>query len=151
MTSSPIIFPPPVWNNQDIVLYHGTVDSVALAIETGVILVSRGRTHTDFGPGFYTTTLLRQAHTWAAQIASSKAGTKPAVIEITLGREDLAQLETLAFVRGDFHADDFWSLVHYCRKGATDHGRMVPNTCREAILGWSYRASWSAASSSASA
>jgi hypothetical protein len=130
-----IVFPPPIWNNQDIVLYHGTVDSVALAIETGVILVSHGRTHTDFGPGFYTTTLERQAYTWAAQIADSKAGAKPAVIEITVGREDLALLDTLVFARGDFDAGDFWSLIHHCRKGATDHGRMVPNTYYDLVYG----------------
>ena len=97
--------------------------------------MSRGRTRTDFGPGFYTTTLLRQAHTWAAEIAASKVGTKPAVIEITVRREDLAQLETLAFARGDFHADDYWSLVHHCRKGAMDHGRVLPKTYYDLVYG----------------
>jgi len=135
MASSPIVFPVPVWNNQDIILYHGTVDSSVAAILTAVNLVSCGRTHTDFGPGFYTTTLLRQAHTWAAQIAASKLAAKPAVIEITVAREDLSKLETLAFARGDFHADDFWSLVHYCRKGATDHGRKVSNTYYDVVYG----------------
>ncbi len=89
MASTPIGFPVPAWIKQDIVVYHGTVDSFAPVVEKGVIQVSLGRTHTDFGPGFYTTTLLRQAHTWAAEIAASKAGTKPAVIEITILREDL--------------------------------------------------------------
>jgi len=135
MSSNPIVYPPLIWSNQDVVLYHGTVDSVAPAIETGVIRVSRGRTHTDFGPGFYTTTLLRQAHTWAAQIAASKLGAKPAVIEIVVEREALATLETLAFARGDFHADDFWSLVHHCRKGATGHGRKSPNAYYDLVYG----------------
>jgi hypothetical protein len=49
----------------------------------------------------------------------------PAVVELTVSRDDWAQLETLAFVRGDFAADDFWSFVHHCRSGATDHGRRV--------------------------
>jgi hypothetical protein len=38
----------------------------------------------------------------------------------------LAGLDTLAFVRGDFYADDYWSLIHYCRKGALDHSRSSP-------------------------
>ncbi len=38
----------------------------------------------------------------------------------------LGDVQTLAFIRGDFHADDFWSLIHYCRNGATDHGRAAP-------------------------
>jgi hypothetical protein len=123
MASSPILYPPPLWTNQHIVLYHGTVDTIATGIVAVPIRVSLGRTHTDFGPGFYTTTLLRQAHTWAAQIAASKPGSRPAVIELRVSRDDLAILQTLAFARGDFYADDFWSLVHYCRRGATDHGR----------------------------
>jgi len=126
MASNPIIFPPPPWTNQDIVLYHGTVDIFATAIVMGPIRASLGRTHTDFGPGFYTTTLLRQAHTWAAQIAASKPGTRAAVVELRVSRDELADLETLAFARGDFQADDFWSLIHYCRSGATDHGRPFP-------------------------
>jgi Protein of unknown function (DUF3990) len=100
------------------------VDTAAAVILKGPILTRLGRTHTDFGPGFYTTTLLRQAHTWAAQIAATKPGlAQPAVVELRISRNDLARLESLAFVRGDFHADDFWSLIHHCRRGATDHGR----------------------------
>ena len=123
MASHPILYPPIIWTNQNILVFHGTVDTYAPAVLAGPILVSRGRTHTDFGPGFYTTTLMRQAHTWAAQIASTKPGTKPAVIELAIAREDLAGLQSLAFARGDFHAEDFWSLIHHCRKGASDHGR----------------------------
>ena len=123
MASNPIIFPPQVWSNQHIVLYHGTIDTFVTAIVNGPIQTSKGKTHTDFGPGFYTTTLKRQAHTWAAQIAASRPGARAAVVELQISRSDLATLETLAFVRGDFYADDFWSLVHYCRMGATDHLR----------------------------
>jgi hypothetical protein len=123
MASVPIVFPPPPWTNQNVTVYHGTVDVFATGIVTGPIRVSTGRTHTDFGPGFYVTTLQRQAHTWAAQIAASKPGTRPAVIQLQISRDDLATLQTLAFARGDFHADDFWSFVHYCRNGARDHAR----------------------------
>jgi hypothetical protein len=118
-----IVFPPPPWTNQDVRLYHGTTDQHAAAILSGPVKCSLGRPYRDFGPGFYTTTLLTQAHTWAAEVALTIPGATPAVIELTVAREDLAQLDTLAFVRGDFSADDFWSFVHYCRVGATDHGR----------------------------
>lgn len=123
MGSPPIVFAPPPWLNQDIVVYHGTVDTFAPAIQSGPIVVGLGKPNTDFGPGFYTTTQLRQAHMWAAQIAATRPGTSPAVIEIKIKRLLLAGLETIAFVRGDFDAEDYWSLIHHCRKGALDHGR----------------------------
>jgi len=123
MVSSPVLYPPPAWTNQDFVLYHGTIDSYATELVRGKILTSLGRTHTDFGPGFYTTSLPRQAHSWAARLAASIPGTQPAVVQLHLSRTDLARLESLAFVRGDFDAEDFWSLVQHCRTGATGHGR----------------------------
>ena len=123
MAIVPVVYPPSMWRNQDIVLYHGTIDAFAAAVVTKV-QVGLGKPNTDFGPGFYTTTQLRQAHTWAAQIAATKpAGATPAVIELTVARDALADLQALSFVRGDFLADDYWSFVHYCRRGAADHGR----------------------------
>src|SRR5215469_6028727 len=121
MTPLPVVYPPPSWRNQDIVLYHGTVDIFAAAILNGV-RVKSGKPATDFGPGFYTTTVYQQAHTWAVQIAASKPGRLPVVIELTVPRVALAKLRSLVFIRGDFHADDYWSFVHYCRSGATNHG-----------------------------
>lgn len=118
---SPIVFPPPPWVNQDIVLYHGTIDSLVAPVLTGVQVAS-GRPGRDFGPGFYTTTVRRQAEKWAAQIAVAKSAI-PAVIQIDVKRGDLAQLQTLSFVLGDDYADDYWSFVHHCRLGALDHGR----------------------------
>jgi hypothetical protein len=135
MSWPPIVHPPLPWSNQDLVVYHGTVDTHAGAIQAGPIIVSRGRPNTDFGPGFYTTTSKRQAHMWAAQIAATRPGTLPAVIEITIKREPLARLETIAFVRGDFDAEDYWSLIHHCRKGASDHGRPNPSQYYDVIYG----------------
>jgi Protein of unknown function (DUF3990) len=123
MGTTPIIYPPPIWTDQDLVLFHGTMDAYAAAIVKGPVLTSLGRKGTDFGPGFYTTTLLAQAHTWAAQIAATVLGANPAVVEIVASRTSLAGLEALAFARADFHAEDFWSFIHHCRKGAADHGR----------------------------
>ena len=72
---------------------------------------------------------------WAAEIAATTPGAMPAVIRIKVSREKLARLDTLAFVRGDFYADDFWSLVHYCRKGAFDHGRKGRISCYDIVYG----------------
>jgi hypothetical protein len=71
---------------------------------------------------------------WSAQISATRSGTSPAVIELTINREALAKLETLAFVRGDFDAEDYWSLIHYCRKGAVDHAR-VPASYYDVVYG----------------
>lgn len=126
MASLPIVYPPPPWTNQDILLYHGTVDTFVPPLTSRLVRSSAGKPGTDFGPGFYTTTVKAQAHMWAVQLSASRAGTSPAVVEFSVSRDALARVETLAFVRGDFNADDFWSLVHYCRNGATDHGRPHP-------------------------
>jgi len=135
MASLPIVFPPTKWSNQEIVVYHGTVDTFAAVILSGPIRISLGKPNTDFGPGFYTTTLQRQAQMWAAQISATRPGTSPAVIEITIKRKTLAALESLAFVRGDFDADDYWSLVHHCRKGALNHGRTAPSVYYDVVYG----------------
>jgi hypothetical protein len=80
MTFLPVAYPPPPWTNQDIVLYHGTVDLFATTTLARV-RVKLGKLGTDFGRGFYTTTIYTQAHTWAVQLAGSMPGSKPAVIE----------------------------------------------------------------------
>jgi len=144
MASPPIVFPPPPWLNQDIIVYHGTVDTFAAAIVSGPVLVGLGKPNTDFGPGFYTTTLKRQAQMWAAQTLATRLGTSPAVIEMTIVRLSLASLETIASVRGDFDADDYWSLIHHCRKGALDHARVPPAQYYDVVYGpvaafWSQR------------
>jgi hypothetical protein len=59
----------------------------------------------------------------------------PAVLEITLDRIALGQLETLAFVRGEREAEDFWSLVSHCRSGATDHARHGREACYDVVIG----------------
>lgn len=43
-----------------------------------------------------------------------------------MSRDELAKLECLAFVRGDFDARDYRSLVHHCRSGNNGHMRVVP-------------------------
>jgi hypothetical protein len=72
---------------------------------------------------------------WAAQISATRPGTNPAVIKIEITRTSLANLDTIAFVRGDFDAEDNWSLIHHCRKGALDHGRPSPKPSYDVVYG----------------
>ncbi len=142
MALPPIVFPAPSWSNQDVVLYHGTLVAFVPSILKRVQL-SLGKRYRDFGAGFYLTTVLRQAQTWAAQIAATKSGAVPAVIQFTVSRDALAGLQILAFVRGDFDADDYWSFVHYCRiTGAADHGRAGLQKYYDVVYG-PVTASWS--------
>ena len=113
---------PPTWNNQKLVLYHGTIDSEAAGIVTQVD-ISKGRKYTDFGRGFYTTTILRQAKSWAWTRSQRKPGSKPAVVCLEIERDALAELQSLWFVCGSFDSDDFWSLIFHCRSGKGPHGR----------------------------
>src|SRR6266545_2112421 len=116
MVAIPPTFSPSSWTNQLLTLYHGTVDAYVQSILGGVN-ISQGRSHTDFGQGFYTTTIERQALSWAWQLSQRLPRTLPAVIRFDVSRDDLADLECLWFVRGSFDADDFWSLVFHCRTG----------------------------------
>ncbi len=116
---------PAPWKNQDIHLYHGTVSTHAQNIEKNVDL-KKSKPYTDFGPGFYTTTVFDQAKAWAFTIwirRGQPPQDKPAVVEFIVSRDRLAELESLWFVRGDRAADDYWSLVWYCRLGKLDHAR----------------------------
>jgi hypothetical protein len=93
-----------------------------MSIEAGSIQIQHGRPLTDFGQGFYTTTCRRQAASWAKGIAVRKR-TSPAVVRLALKYEELAELDTLAFVRGAVDADHYWSFVTHCRSGGLHHQR----------------------------
>jgi predicted sugar kinase len=102
-----MLFPPESWTNPVVRLYHGTLRSHAESLVTQGIQAGMGRTRTDFGPGFYTTTLERQAQSWAYEAAERISGDAAAVVMIEMDRDQLAELHTLAFVRGDFDAEDY--------------------------------------------
>lgn len=112
----------PLWNSQEIVLYHGTLDidvpSIMQHVDPTVC-----RFLTDFGRGFYTTTNLQQAEHWARDLARQTAGGAAAVLSFAVDRDALAKLECLIFVRASVNAVDFWSFVQYCRTVAGDHNR----------------------------
>lgn len=137
---SPALFnTPAAWSNQDITLYHGTLTRHVASIHAG-INPAMGRPYTDFGIGFYTTTLIDQARSWAweakeqAIMAGDPAATG-SVLAYTLGREKAAALDTLAFVRGDWDAEDFWSFIFHCRHGLPGHGRGGPSPWYDIVYG----------------
>jgi Protein of unknown function (DUF3990) len=111
------ILPPliPARTHQPIELYHGTAALFVPSILSGVD-VKAGNRFTDFGLGFYATTLLRQARFWARRVAF-RYNSLPAVVHFTVDRTALARLDTLWFVRGGRDAVDYWSLVRHCRLG----------------------------------
>ncbi len=111
----------PPWTDQDVFLYHGTVD-IHVASILAAVDVTVGGLLKDFGRGFYTTTSRAQATDWANALAAHGPG-RPAVLRLTVPRNDLALLETLAFVRGEPAATDYWSFVQYCRTIGRDHNR----------------------------
>ncbi len=118
-----LLDPPPAWKNQPLILYHGTTDAYARHILTSGVDVQLGSESSDFGRGFYTTTLLAQARSWAWTQTRPPVQARPAVVEFRVPREQLSRLETVSFVRGDHDAEDFWSLVIHCRSGYFGHGR----------------------------
>lgn len=136
-----VFAPPPPWTNQDLVLYHGTIDTHAASLVAGVSL-AHCTARTDFGKGFYTTTLLRQAQSWAWLLAQRRPGAKPVVIKFTLSRNALSGLQAVWFVRGDFNATDFWSLVCYCHTGSPPHARTSPMPAEYDLVVGPVSASW---------
>lgn len=112
----------PLWNNQEILLYHGTLDVHVPSIMQQVD-PTLCRFLTDFGRGFYTTTNLQQAERWARNLALQTAGGTAAVVSFAVERDEIAKLDCLIFVRGSANAIDFWSFVQYCRTVAADHNR----------------------------
>ena len=112
----------PPWYDQDIVLYHGTVETHVTSIDRAVDPRRGGRLK-DFGRGFYTTTSRQQAEQWAYALAYQTPGGVPAVVRFTVERHALAGLDVLFFVRGNPGAVDFWAFVQYCRTTGADHNR----------------------------
>ena len=118
------------WTNGPLILYHGTTDDAATAISKP----SRAWPHgidfdlckplRDFGRGFYLTTVLRQAESWAdrkfRQHQKSKQAACSAVLRFEVDRNQLAPLLSLCFVT-DNSNPDYWDFVYYCRRGTRTH------------------------------
>ena len=128
-------FEPPPWDGERVMLYHGTLERHAASVLAGVDL-RFALAKQDFGRGFYTTPHLRQAFAWATKLASRPhALGAPAVIVFEVSLDDLARLDTLAFVRGEFEAERFWSLVWRCRRSGTHHGRVSNDGWYDVVVG----------------
>jgi hypothetical protein len=121
----PIRDPAPLWSNPDVnryvILWHGCVTDDKNAIEKSGVDPTLGRPNTDFGRGFYTTTIERQARHWAwARFYDPKfsraTGIQPVVLRFRVDRHELAKLAAIAFGSGDYDDTDFWSLVQHCRQ-----------------------------------
>lgn len=134
-TTPPLLDPAPDWDRpgdpanfrQFLVLWHGCTswDLDKIQSDPSLIGARVGRVDSDFGQGFYTTSVKRQARHWAWKryydIPASALGPtgiplQPVVLKFRLKLEDLAPLESLHFVLGGYDDERFWSLVQYCRQ-----------------------------------
>src|SRR5581483_8866529 len=132
-----LLSPAPEWvggRTEFVVLWHGCTALDKDAIEAGGIDLARCAVNTDFGRGFYTTTLERQAREWAWERRRSWGrgrgrgrANPPVVLRFRVRRytrtprqsaldDGLDRLASLHFVRGDFEAEEYWSLVQHCRR-----------------------------------
>lgn len=107
-------------------------------MEASGIDLSRCVVNTDFGRGFYTTTLERQARHWAwirfyswRSKNPTATGNQPVTLRFRVRRYSMVRsksplnrgldsLTSLTFVRGDYQNEDYWSLVQHCRQSTTD-------------------------------
>lgn len=115
------------WRNGPLILYHGTTNDAAAAIKKP----SRVRPHSidfnlckplrDFGRGFYLTTVLNQAESWANQkFRQRKHAACATVLRFEVDRNQLAPLLILCFVT-DRAGPDYWDFVQHCRNGTATH------------------------------
>lgn len=145
----PIAYRAPDWKpdlSEYLELWHVTTALDRSKIETGIDL-AMSAVDTDFGRGFYTTTVERQARLWAwdkfyrwQTKNTLGTGNPPVVLKFRVrwyssassgpspDREwGIDRLNNLAFVRGEYDHEDYWSLVQHCRQSTlgsiNDHRR----------------------------
>lgn len=122
-----LLNPAPTWTKNRsgfITLWHGCTANDAAKIKTGISLTA-GSIYTDFGQGFYVTTLERQARQWAWNryygLPPAQQTGGPVILRFRVSRAALGKLQSLHFVLGDYNSEDYWSLVQHCRNGKTHH------------------------------
>ena len=136
LVSPPLLDPAPDWDRpgdprnyrEYLELWHGCTswDLSKINSDPTVLINPRaGQTDADFGQGFYTTSVKRQARYWAwrryYEILPGASGPpaiplQPIVLRFRMPLVALAPLESLHFVLGHFDDERFWSLVQYCRQ-----------------------------------
>lgn len=114
------------WNNNSLVLYHGTDSAAAQSIMSQGVDLKLCSVFTDFGRGFYATTHLAQAWSWAAK-RSQLNGLTPAVLQFEIDRERIGLETNLFFSHEDDARTGFFSLVDHCRLSGRPH---IPGTSR---------------------
>lgn len=131
------------WSStSDIAFSHGT-DSIALASYTlpsvGNPIYDSGRrpfrpdltkcrTQTDFGRGFYMTSSLRQAREWANEVvlksvAKGSTASQAIVLRFVLSRELIATADSHSFVSETLDYYDFTDWWRGAVTGTLPHGR----------------------------
>lgn len=133
----------PHWHhlNTHIILWHGCINSDAQNIAVNGVDLSKSRNALDFGLGFYTTTDLGQASSWArikhANLApDDRLALRPSVIQFRVPLDQLAKLECLTFIRGDVGHNAYWSFVRHCRGSTHVAPRTHLHPTREAPDDW---------------
>ena len=119
----PILNKAPDWipeRSDYLTLWHGCTSRDAAAIRKRGIDLSLCRADSDFGQGFYLTSLRRQARHWAwfrfyGLTPREQGGNTAQLLKFRVSRDAFRDLKTLSFVLGDYNNLDFWSLVHHCR------------------------------------
>jgi hypothetical protein len=101
-------------------LWHGCTSRDAATIQAHGIDLTRCRADSDFGQGFYLTSIRRQARHWAwfryfGMTPQQQQGNTAQLLRFRFPRVDFTGLKTLCFVLGDYNNLDFWSLVQHCR------------------------------------
>ncbi len=128
----PIIYAPPAWpagSNHRIILWHGCTNDDLSSMKAHGIDPALGKVDADFGRGFYTTTIERQARHWAWKrfydipLAKRTVYTHPVILRFGVPLDELGNLAALHFVGGGFDDEPFWSLVHHCRQTSANPGR----------------------------
>ena len=123
------------WNNDALILYHGCTekslfptnpDGIAIGGLPHRIDLTVGGRGTEFGRGFYATSWIDQAKSWAncrakkLAIRTKAAPPNAVVLRFEVSRDKLAALEALVFTNENC---GFWPFVTYCRSGSSPHGR----------------------------
>lgn len=115
-----IVDPAPSWQperSRFVILWHGCTASDKDNIEANGIKLRYCRPDSDFGRGFYTTTVQRQAASWARLRQAQPLSNEEAVIlRFRVCRNELSKLASLHFVLGNYDCEDYWSFVQHCRQ-----------------------------------
>jgi hypothetical protein len=121
----------------EVMLFHGCTETDVKSIFKNGIDPAVGRANTDFGRGFYTTPVCKQAAYWAniREEFLSAHGTGR-VIKFVVERAALAQLESLFFVSVDDRHENYWSFVAYCRQSPLNGRGPVRNHVSRLDDGW---------------